>query len=261
MEIGYIYYGDWTEEQKAVLKKFGIELEPGGRGIDIVKDDNFNLLRPILEEWGYTKPDFVETLYTKKEIDNAHLLQYIGNWTNGCPQPEDGWKELVYDTTNMCSECHMGAVQKVPFRLKRKPIWKKKNAFDLEWQYDEIFVRKDIYEIVFKPLGIEYWDVLLYKKETLIEDTVQLKLPISDVSLDLKDQRHTVCEKCGSIRYYNQIEGYFPNFITPQPHLSICKTQEFYGHGWSCNRWIIFSQELRQVMKKNGINPSCRPVG
>src|SRR5437868_14125543 len=113
------------------------------------------------------------------------------------PDNDFEYMHITYDNSNYCEKCGIGLLQKEPFRIKEKPKWGNKKMFSLNWVFDELFVRKDFYDSLFKTIGIESEKVLLYKKDTIIEDTVQLITPKTEVSLDLEGYSFEVCKKIG----------------------------------------------------------------
>jgi hypothetical protein len=263
MQIIYRYYGDWDSEQIKIMSHYGINLELGADSFEIEKGKKHDDICEHLKKWGFIKNRGVNTIYDKRELNEVDILVYTGSWTNGYPQPEETreWMFDVYDTTGFCSECGCGCVQKAPFKIRRPVNWKNKHVFDLEWVHDEMFVKKEIYEQLFKPLGVCYWPVLLFKKDIILEDTVQLKIPEIAANLDLNNQRYEICGKCGRKKFINQFEGYFPGFINNQtPNIVIAKSTEYCGTGHMAFKWILLSQELRKKMTELGIRAKYMPV-
>ncbi len=255
----YHYYTDLTVNQVNKLKELGINLKVGLDTLEIEKGSLYEKIKPYLEEWGLEKDKALRTYYTKNELDEASVLIYEGSWTNGYPQPDNDWPEsqTTYDVSRLCNECGVGKVQKEPFRLKKTPVWKSQSVFDLEWVFDELFVKKGTYETLFKPFGIDCWPVMLYKKEIIIEDTVQLKLPISNTSPDLSKQPFKQCSTCGIKKYSPQIEGLFPKI--EKPEFAICRSKEYQGFDHAADKWIFITQELRQKMIVEGIKIDYLP--
>jgi hypothetical protein len=171
----------------------------------------------------------------------------------GYPMPDNdnGYMELTYDTINMCNVCGIGNIQKDDFRVKRVP---KYPFWGLGWIFDEFFVRTDIYEKIFKPLGIACRTVRKYKKNKenqIIEEYVQLVLPVIDEPLDLSYYESLKCPKCGVTKYDAMTFGYYPLQEHPLPH--IYKSKEFFGDGFSANRKIFVSAHVRDMMLENKV--------
>lgn len=150
MEIVYVFYNDWTVTQVTQLRSRGVDVESGYGRIELVENEKNKPVLEILEKWKVQK--FVGTTYDNKDIAKASLLVYVGVWENGYPMPDNdsGHLKLTYDTSDYCEQCGIGKRQKAPFRIRIQPKWGTKSMFELYWILDEIFVRKEIYESVFK---------------------------------------------------------------------------------------------------------------
>jgi hypothetical protein len=123
--------------------------------------------------------------------------------------------------------------------------------FSVNWVFDELFVREDLYEAVFKRIGIAGEKVLLYKKETQIEETIQLVIPDTDTSLCLDGYSFEICNECGRKRYDLIREGLFPAFRSEPKEKNIFKSKEWFGTGASARKYIFISQEIRELLTKS----------
>jgi hypothetical protein len=133
--------------------------------------------------------------------------------------------------------------------------------FELAWVLDEIFVRKDIYDDYFKKIGIEYSPVLLYKKDTVIENTVQLKIPTVDIPLLLDNQPFEICSTCNRKKYSPKIKGYFPSFQKEIPSsLQIFKSSEYFGSEAAADRRIFIKIEMFKHLESLKIKPNVWAV-
>lgn len=258
MEIMYRFYGPWTAVEKKILRdSFGLSLESKDDWAELsINTTKSNPKDLIISGFKKTHRYAVGTNFTKKELDNSPYIIYGSVWTNGYPMEDGdgGYMETTYDNSDLCAECGTGLVQKEPFRLKKKPKWGKKKLFELEWIYDEIFAEKEFYIDALKPLGIGYRDVLLYKDDSVIDNCVQLKIPITNLDINFDKQRFEICSKCNSKKFHPQIEGYFPSFKGDKfPNEPILKSKELYGSGGASNRWIFVSQEIRKLLNENKV--------
>jgi hypothetical protein len=140
----------------------------------------------------------VGTIFEKEDFSKSSFFVYTGAWENGYPMPDNdgGYKNLTYSLGDYCRNCGIGMAQKGPFRIRKEPNWKSKMMFELTWIYDEIFVKRELYDRVFKKAGVDCWPVLLFKKETLIECTVQLKIPQVETPMAFKNHPYEVCNIC-----------------------------------------------------------------
>lgn len=256
----HIIYADFDTNQVKILQKFGIKVEAKYDRFDIEENETYFELKPYLDKWEIS--DFVKSKFTEQEENDAIRLVYAGIWANGYPMndSDNGYRKTTYDDSNFCGTCGIGLIQKEPFRLKKAPNWGgSKKMFSLNWVYDELFVKKEVYETLFKNNGIKSEEVLLYKKETIIEDTVQLMLPVIDISLNLEGYPYEVCKNCNRIRYDLINKGFFPPFKDEVGNTPIFKSKEWFGTGANARKYIFVSQELKKQFAKLKINPNYIP--
>jgi hypothetical protein len=70
----------------------------------------------------------------------------------GYPQPESGYALATYDST-YCDRCGIGGVQRIPFRFRSEPKVRHSQFLQLNWVFDEFFVRPEV-EAGLKEAGI-----------------------------------------------------------------------------------------------------------
>jgi len=70
----------------------------------------------------------------------------------------------------------MGLVQKAPFRMRGEPKWGTKHILQMNWVFDEFFVRIEVWDKVFRKFGIEKLPVVQHKTDKPLESVVQLKV-------------------------------------------------------------------------------------
>lgn len=261
MKIIYRVYGDWKKSDVAFLASKNINVKIGFDRFDIEEGPLYENLKSFIQDKTDGNISY-GTIYDNKEINNASLLVYNATGADGYPQPEDdfGYIGTTYKKEWYCTVCGTGLIQQSPFRLKKAPKWGNKKMFELNWVFDEIFVRKDVYEEIFAPIGIKSYPVLLYKKETEIEDTVQLIITEVETPLDLENQPFEICPVCNTKKYHPQIKGFFPPFKGAVPALPIFKSKEYFGSGASAHNKIFMTQELRQKMLKHKIKSQFMPT-
>lgn len=256
----HIIFSEWGRSQVATLEKFGIKVEPGYASFTIQEGETYFKLRPYLDSWSIT--DDVITKFSDEDLNRGSILVLRDTWANGYPMPDGdrGYLKTTYDEKDYCSKCGMGLLQKEPFRLKAEPKWGNKKIFSLNWVYDEIFVRKDFYEEKIKKFGIGFSPVLLYKKDTVIVNTVQLNIPTVKCSLHLDGYDYEVCESCKRRRYNLINKGLFPSFQETLDSASyIFKSIEYFGTGANARKYIFLSQEVRQLFLKEKIKANFIP--
>lgn len=246
----------WNEGQVEYLKNFGLNIKLGHYVFQIEENDIYFQLKGQFDRWGVS--DWVGTAFDKSDLKNSDYLSILSKWFNDYPQPENNYLEASYDLSNYCSACGAGKVQKAPLRLKKEPNWGKKQTFSLNWIFDEIFVRKEYYERMFKPLGVESIEVKLHKKDIPSESTVQLKIPISNSELELSGCTYSECETCRRKKYFPVTKGFFPK-LTVDVTQPIFKTQEYFGSGVAADKKLMISQELYQILASDKANLTYYP--
>jgi hypothetical protein len=123
----------------------------------------------------------------------------LSSWYHGYPEPsdDDSYKALTFDLSEYCRICGTGWRQVAPFRMKKPPVWRRRSILQLNWIFDEYFVKPDLWKAVFEPFGIGYWPVVLNKTGAEIESVVQLK--VSDLTdTRLEGVAYNVCPQCGA---------------------------------------------------------------
>src|SRR5215813_6243668 len=83
----------------------------------------------------------VSNCFTKAELDTAEWLELIALGQHGYPQPEDDYHPATYDESDYCPICGMGGVQNAPFRLRAEPKALHSQFVQLNWVFDELFIR------------------------------------------------------------------------------------------------------------------------
>jgi hypothetical protein len=117
----------------------------------------------------------------------------------------------------------------------------------LEWIHDEIFVKRDVYDSVFQPLGVGSWPVLIHRSGEESKSIVQLDLPECDWDFDMSGMQFEVCAECGRKKYRVMPMDFLPP-LNGQPPNQIFRGREYYGSGGQADKRIFLSQELRQIL-------------
>lgn len=146
-----------TPEVRAELAMLGVVV--GTSGMVTFEVDESHEKWPDLKEWTLKRRavDITRTHFSKKEVDEARWLVWVPDWHHGYPQPDDGasgYLDATYELADACAQCGIGLKQKAPFRMKAEPRWGRKGVLQLNWVFDEFFVRPDVWETIFKPRGV-----------------------------------------------------------------------------------------------------------
>ena len=150
--------------------------------------------------------DHIWTEFTEEERRSAkYLVMSAGDY--GYPQPQELVEFRRQTWSGGCARCRSGASQIAPLRLKRPPIWERREAFQLNWVPSEILIKVSIYEAVFRPFGVATRPVVSHKSDAVLECTVQLSVE-REVAIDVTGLSFQSCERCGTRDYASAGRGY-----------------------------------------------------
>lgn len=142
--------------------------------------------------------------------------------------------------------------------MKGEPKWGKKHILQLNWVFDEYFVRPDVYEQVFKPKGIKCVPVIHHRTGKELTTVVQLKVDtILDDDLEINDFPYEVCKKCNRKKYLPISCSAFPPMRSVPLGIRAVKSQEYFGSGAAAFRAFFISQALYAEIYKHqlkGVN-------
>jgi len=196
--------------------------------------------------------DIIRTEFAADEIDGAPWLEFEPTWHWSYPQPNEndfGYLKATYDLTSFCSTCGIGLRQRAPFQVKREPNWGRCGMLQLNWVFDEYFVRRD-HEELFASFDVPVRAVVNRKGERL-ESIVQLDVAqLVDVKAD--GLGYEKCPVCGRIKYDPIVRGPFPP-IEDVPSVHAVKTRQYFGSGASAYRAVLVSAELGREVRAHQI--------
>ncbi len=184
------------------------------------------------------------TEFAKKELNAANYLKVSPKWHHGYPEPSDTneYRELTYNLDEYCTKCGIGKRQKAPFRFKKAPIWGKNNILQLNWIFDEYFVKPEIWHDLFEPFGIDCRPVVLNRTGNILDSVVQLDLTELAELSDLGDAPFNKCDSCGRVKYLPITRGFQP--APKATHSAMFRSNQFFGSGASANRMVMVSHDL-----------------
>ena len=222
----------------------GIELREGFTSFRIAEtDENWPNIQPLITK--YRVNDICDTKFTAGELRAANNVSMQPAWHHGYPEPSDdfGYRYVTYDTSNYCRKCGCGLLQRGAFRFSKEPVWGKKHILQLNWVFDEFFVRPEVWEKVFKPFGIDKLEVLHVKTEKPLETAVQIRIPEDKVPLVIGDNPISTCKECGRVKALPIARGPLPalQFSTDQ---HIFETQDYFGDGARAFNEVLISRKL-----------------
>jgi hypothetical protein len=197
-------------------------------------DDSWKSVARLLEEHTGTFVDSVRTEYTQDELDDTDVLIMRPSWHHGYPQPTEldneahvfGFQRATYDLSAYCP-CGIGAKQIAPFRMKKQPVWGRRSIMQLNWVFDEYFVRPEIWEALFRPFGIEKRPVLVHSTGAVMDNVVQLVISQeTEANTDGLDYKTCPYHRCQSRKYMPSGEGHFPG--PREMVMPICRSRQYF---------------------------------
>ena len=204
-----------------------------------------------------------ETIYSKKELQNAQWLHMRSQWRFGYPQPEDDfhYENITYSRKNHCPECSSGLEQTSPFRIKKAPKWGKRHFAELNWVGDELFV-DDAAEFVLTQAvisGISFGEVCNKNGTEVIPGIRQMQIE-RILDLGLKADRPSIremaaCPRCGIAKFVPSGIGmlaFSKEIFENQP--DIVKSGEIFGSGHYASRIILIRQNVYQVLASSKLD-------
>jgi len=218
---------------------------------------------PAVQEWIIRRKalDVVSTKFSASEISEARWLELQADWHHGYPQPNEldfGYRAATYDLTNYCEQCGIGLKQKAPFQMKNEPKWGRNSILQLNWVFDEYFVRPEIWTTVFKPYGINCRPVI-NTKDVELKSVVQLVVEeeVGVVTDGLAAER---CPSCRRVKYLPVIRGMFPA-LTDEPSSAMVRTKEYFGSGALAQKGVLVSASIASALAAEKVRgASLRPV-
>lgn len=192
----------------------------------------------------------------------AEVLELMTDWHHGYPQPERemAYRSLTYDDSDYCQECGGGLRQVAPSRMSGEPRWGRRAILQLNWVFDEFFVRPEFHAEVFAPHGIAARPVLDKRGERALETVVQLDVP-DEVPVDTTDLVGESCPTCGRLRYLPHVRGPLPAPLKPLP-AAMVRTVEVLGSGAVSDRRMLVTANLWADLDAAGrLGVSPRPAG
>ena len=260
-----------TAQQQRQLEALGVQIRvprnttmPGDKdtfvAFDVDEDHpNWSRVRPLFERWDVS--DFLRTEFSKAEIEASAWLELLANSHTGYPQPKElefGYVPVTYDVSGGCVDCGVGWKQKAPFQMKNEPKWGKNSILQMNWVFDEYFVRPEVWSSVFKAHGVSCRPVT-NRKGVELKTVVQLVVE-EEVSIGTDNLALERCRACKRVKYLPVTRGALPA-LKKRPCAQMVKTREYFGSGGRAFKTVLVSQKLWRAMVAAGVKgASVQPV-
>jgi hypothetical protein len=218
---------------------------------------------PHIHNWivSHRMVDVVRTEFSPAELSSARWLHVVPDWHHGYPEPDSGnmgYRAITYDMSGSCPTCGAGLRQKAPFQMRGEPRWGRRGILQLNWIFDEYYVKPEVWAKVFEPLNIGARPVQSGRGVEL-KTVVQLDVT-EEVDVSAEDFPREHCLTCGRTKWLPVTRGFSPPLVG-EPKGHIAKTRQNFGSGFSARRLVLISQVVRQALIAEGIRgASMRPV-
>jgi hypothetical protein len=237
------------------LHSLGIRVSPGSITLRLHESDE--RLVAVRKALGKTNIlDMIETEFTEEEMNSADYLVLDPAWHWGYPMPADdrAYLRVTYDLREYCCSCGIGASQHAEFRFDREPAWGNRNILQLNWVFDEYFVKPDVWEKAFRPFGIPKRSVLSVRTGRVLGTVVQLDFHCFSASpLSVGDSNKETCSRCGRTRCVPHVRGFFPSPVSSLGNAAAFRTREWWGSGCYAARRIVISNPLYKSIRTGGV--------
>ncbi|UKE47051.1 hypothetical protein [Xanthomonas cerealis] len=255
MKICHRYNFVWTAEREKTLDGLDLKIKivpiPGGGSSAIGEIAEINADWPkvhaLVMQWDAS--DFVTTEFTAEEISSAPYCVLTPEFMHGYPQPEAnfGYRERTYETRDFCPQCGIGLKQKAPFVMRKDPKWGKNSMMQLNWVFDEFFVKSDVWEAIFAPLHLKSREVL-DTKGLVLHDVVQL-LATEQVPLAIGEVSAKKCRQCGRKKHAVIKRGFFPEPLIA-PTSPVSRSVDYFGSDHQAFNKIIVNAKVAAVISE-----------
>ena len=192
----------------------------------------------------------------------------------GYPQPEDSYALSTYDN-RYCDRCAIGGSQVKPFRFRAEPKARNSQFLQLNWVFDEFFVRPEV-ATVFKAeriSGVSFEPVIHNKTNRELETIQQIKiLTVLSPALDESGLQTVTCKPdneegppwhgggqpryapdypyCRRVKYHwPETLRFHSNPFDSAP--DIVKTFEWFGSGGSASHAILASERVIKTIEEH----------
>ena len=192
----------------------------------------------------------------------------------GYPKPEDTYALSTYDDS-YCDRCCIGGVQIKPFRLSSEPKSKRSQFLQLNWVFDEFFVRPEVVSTLKKEeiTGVSFGTVVRHSTGEELTTIQQLKIDsVLSVLSNTEDFQTVTCKPdneegppwygggepryapdypyCGRVKYHWPGEALRLKSETLESAPGIFKSEEWIGSGGSAYQMIIASEKVVNLIKQ-----------
>lgn len=205
-------------------------------------------------------PTKIETVFSKTDLKKAEWFRLRSGWFWDYPKPDSdmGFRKSTYDIEKYCTACGAIMSQKENFKIKGEPSWGNKSILQLNWIYDELFVKPDVYETMISKgiSGITKQNVLKYSDNKTLNTVIQLKIENRLNQALIKNDKIRViqCRTCKINKHefnYRGMVSFSKNILKNQYDFN--KTKELFGAEGNkiALPYIIVSKKVYDLFEDN----------
>jgi hypothetical protein len=201
------------------------------------------------------KLEYVGVSFSKLEFDEARWGR-IGISAFAYPEPQNDYSAIFGESS--CPKCRVGSSRTIPRTLSRRPS-NKQQFFGTNWLHDEAFASFEVWEKIFKPLGVPCRPMYGLNGKP-VETHVQLLI---DTYVDVDVSNHFEvwdCDLCGKRKYPYDRFGPFPALLQ-EPTMPIVRTNQWFGSDGLATQPILINQDLRKELLRMKFRISYWPLG
>lgn len=218
-------------------------------------DPQWQIVREAYQGFGAVDSRRLE--FTSGEIRNAEWVELGVTSHFGYPQPEDdfGYHSVTYRPGSACEHCKIGTEQVAPFRFRKPPTQKRSHLLQLNWVFDEFFVRDEVRHTLEATgiTGIQFSAPVLHRTGEVIAGWYQMHIPAALSPLLLTEGLRTeTCGSCGKHKFNHPLaemlrfrQGALNGFP------DVFKTWEWFGSGGRAFRVVLVSKRFVDVILRN----------
>ncbi|MFV0305328.1 MAG: hypothetical protein ACK5IC_07605 [Moheibacter sp.] len=270
MKIIYRFSKHFSADDVSFMKNNGYNVNSGFDVVLIPKEDsNFLKIKDRFGDDGLAMP---EITYTKKELESASFLKIYAKKYLGYAKPDDEdevddfeypfdiypYYKGVFEIAKTDPEYGVLRGRQIGnYQMKGKPKWGTSQIASLWGAEDSFFTTPEVYQEVFKPLGIQSIPVINYSNKEIQTEIVQiLQQGVSKSKLNITNhhiKEAITVQNFGITKYVMDGGVPPPAFVDSPRDMDFFYTQEYFGSGGFTQRSTIISNKLYNILQEKKI--------
>jgi hypothetical protein len=193
----------------------------------------------------------------------------------GYPQPENGFIAASFDATDYCCRCGIGGLQNAPFRFRSEPKTRHSQFLQLNWIFDEFFVRPAVREALEGAgiTGTSFGPAVHHRTGAKLGSIEQLRITtVLAPALDTTELQRVTCKRdneepptpeaqqaalryspaypyCGRVKYHwPEALCFRSSAFDSAP--DVVKSYEWFGSGGGAARAVLVSERFEALLRE-----------